>query len=208
MGGTLPPRMHPGDITFRALSREDPLHRALGKVGELYSATNFQTWWDARAFEVGGRLAEAWDPADIQWLPVLSAFIEVHVLDALQSTHVPRFGDHVAKVGRVEWKDVREGLMDALRHNPVSGGSRPGTTSGQLSPHSFMLLEIVEDQVAAALSLGSGRQLAELDRRRLRNARLRPTPKSSFSGTLYQHLFLCFAPESRRLLWFDLGGST
>lgn len=198
----------PGEVTFRPLSREDPLHRALSKVGELYTATNFQTWWDARAFEVAGPSAGRWDPAEIDHIGVLSAFVEVHVLDALHSTHVPRFAEHVARVGRIDWKDVREGLMDALRHNPVAGGSRPGTTSGQFSPHSFMLLEILEDQVASALDLGSGRVLPELGRDRLRCARLRPTARSHFSGTLYQHLFLVYAPGSGRALWFDLGGSS
>jgi len=100
---------------------------------------------------------------------------------------------------------VREGLLDALKHHPVAGGSRPGLAASQFSPHTFMLLDVLEDQIAAALDLDGGRALNTTDV--LRCARLRPKEGSAFEGTLYQHLFLVWAPASKRVLWFDLGGS-
>ena len=48
-----------GPLTFAPLPQDDPLHRALAKIGELYTATNFMTWWDARAFAVSGDGVEA-----------------------------------------------------------------------------------------------------------------------------------------------------
>ena len=88
----------------------------------------------------------------------------------------------------------------------TAGGTRPGTAAGQFSPHAFMLLDIVEDQVASALGIDSGRALKDAGVDTLRCARLRPRDGSAFEGTMYQHLFLVFAPQSRRLIWFDLGG--
>jgi len=195
----------PGPLSFSSLPSDDPLHRALAKIGELYTATNFMTWWDARAFAVDGPEVSAWDPAQRDHVGVLAAFCEEHVLPNYRSgEHL--FGDHVAKVGRIGWSDVREGLLDALKHHPTAGGSRPGTAAGQFSPHAFMLLDIVEDQVASALGIDSGRALKDAGVDTLRCARLRPRDGSAFEGTMYQHLFLVFAPQSRRLIWFDLGG--
>jgi len=163
------------------------------------------TWWDARAFAASGTGAADWDPSDRAHIDLLAAFVQEHVLPSYRSGDL-RFADHVARVGRVGWKDVREGLLDALKHHPTAGGSRPGTAAGQFSPHVFMLLDIVEDQVAQALSLPSGRGLANAAPTELRCARLRATEGSAFEGTMYQHLFLVYAPGSQRLLWFDLGG--
>jgi hypothetical protein len=192
-------------LAFSPLPQDDPLHRALAKIGELYTATNFMTWWDARAFAVDGDGAESWYPADKAHVRTLASFIEGHVLPSYMDD-ANRFEDHVAKVGRVDWADVRDGLLDALKHHPVAGGARPGTAASQFSPHAFMLLDILEDQIAAALGLGSGRDLAAADER-LRCARLRPREGSAFEGTLYQHLFLVWAPASGKVIWFDLGGS-
>jgi hypothetical protein len=193
----------PGPLTFSPLPKTDPLHVALGKIGELYTATNFMTWWDARAFSAEGPSASEWDPAHRQHAPLLAVFVERHVLPAYRGRGAsPRFSDHIAKVGRVGWPEVRQGLLDALKHHPIAGGSRPGTASAQFSPHAFMLLDVLEDQVAAALGLAG---LSEAEG--LRCARLRPRDGSAFEGTLYQHLFLVYAPASRKLLWFDLGGS-
>jgi len=194
-------------LSFTPLSQDDPLHVALAKVGELYSATNFMTWWDARAFSVDGVDAERWDPFDKARSELLATFVEEHVLTNYVSGASPRFEEHIAKVGRIGWKVVREGLLDALRHHPVSGGTRPGTASGQFSPHAFMLLDVLEDQIAAALGLSSGVKLQSAERSQLRCAILHPREGSAFEGTLYQYLFLAWAPDSKRLLWFDLGGS-
>lgn len=199
-----PPRVKPA-LAFVAISHDDPLQRALAKVGELYTATNFLTWWDGRAFGVDGSAAAAWDPADREQAPMLAAFLEAEILPAIPATG--RFADHVSKVGRADWRTVRDAILDALRHHPTAGGSRPGTAASTFSPHAFMLLDILEDQVAAALSFSSGRVLAEAGPDALRCARLRPSEGSAFAGSLYQHLFLIYAPESRRLLWIDLGGS-
>jgi hypothetical protein len=196
--------MSPGSLTFSPLPEDDPLHRALLRIGELYTATNFMTWWDARAFAVDGDCA-AWDPASRDHVDTLAHFIEVHVLPHYVSTDTTTFADHVTKVGSITWKIVREGLLDALKHHPVAGGSRPGLAASQFSPHTFMLLDVLEDQIAAALDLDGGRALNTTDV--LRCARLRPKEGSAFEGTLYQHLFLVWAPASRRVLWFDLGGS-
>lgn len=195
----------PGPLSFSSLPSNDPLHRALAKIGELYTATNFMTWWDARAFAVAGPDVERWDPALRDHSGVLAAFCDEHVLPNYRSGH-QAFADHVAKVGRIGWGDVREGLLDALKHHPTAGGTRPGTAAGQFSPHAFMLLDIVEDQVATALGVSSGRALKDADTGTLRCARLRPKDGSAFEGTMYQHLFLVFAPRSCRLIWFDLGG--
>jgi hypothetical protein len=201
--------MAPGPLVFQPLPSDDPLHRALLKVGELYTATNFATWWDARAFAVDGPGREDWDPADREQWPVLASFVEQHVLPGYARGQAGSggFSEQVAKVGRAGWSDVREGVLDALRHHPTAGGTRPGTPGGQFSPHAFMLLDILEDQVAAALGLGSGKDLVGADGRAMICARLRPRDGSVFEGTLYQHLFLIWAPRSGRLLWFDLGGS-
>ena len=193
-------------LSFTPLPQDDPLHVALSKVGELYSATNFMTWWDARAFAVDGPGSEDWDPFDRARAELLATFVERHVLCTYASSADPRFEEHVAKVGRVSWEGVREGLLDALRHHPVSGGTRPGTAAGQFSPHAFMLLDLLEDQIAKALGLSS-ENLQSKDRAHLRCAALHPREGSAFEGTLYQYLFLVWAPSSRRLLWFDLGGS-
>tara|TARA_Y100001968_G_C19446172_1_gene765495 strand:+ start:3816 stop:4418 length:603 start_codon:yes stop_codon:yes gene_type:complete len=193
-------------IRFTPLPQDDPLHAALCKVGELYSATNFMTWWDARAFAVSGPDLDSWDPFDRSRAGLLASFVEQHVLVNYSSGADPRFEEHVAKVGRVDWQQVRDGLLDALRHHPVSGGSRPGTAAGQFSPHAFMLLDLLEDQIAGALELNSG-ELHDGSRDHLRCALLHPRQGSAFEGTLYQYLFLVWAPASRRLLWFDLGGS-
>jgi hypothetical protein len=195
-----------GILKFAPLPQDDPLHVALAKVGELYTATNFMTWWDARAFAVTGDDADTWDPADRGQVPRLAAFVEEHVLPTYADQGPVAFASQVAKVGAVEWPEVREGLLDALKHHPIAGGSRPGTAASQFSPHAFMLLDILEDQVAAALGLSSGRALAE-DPAGLKCVRLRPREGSVFEGNLYQHLFLVWAPASHRLLWFDLGGS-
>ena len=198
--------MEDRSLSFTPLPQDDPLHVALSKVGELYSATNFMTWWDARAFAVSGEGTERWDPFDQSRAGLLATFVESHVLCNYTSGADPRFEEHVAKVGRVSWQIVREGLLDALRHHPVSGGTRPGTAAGQFSPHAFMLLDLLEDQIATALGLSSETLQAE-DRTHLRCAALHPREGSAFEGTLYQHLFMVWAPASRRLLWFDLGGS-
>ena len=195
-----------GALKFAPLPQGDPLHVALAKVGELYTATNFMTWWDARAFSVSGEGAATWDPADRGQVPILAAFVEEHVLPTYADRGPTAFSTQVAKVGPVGWPEVRAGLLDALKHHPVAGGARPGTTGSQFSPHAFMLLDILEDQIATALGLGSGRDLAE-GPAGLRCVRLRPREESVFEGNLYQHLFLVWAPASRRLLWFDLGGS-
>ena len=195
----------PGPLSFSPLPQDDPLHRALSKIGELYTATNFMTWWDARAFAVHGDEADSWDPADRGHVRTLAAFIEQHVLPNYVA-QAPLFEDHVAKVGSVGWETVRDGLLDALKHHPVAGGSRPGTAASQFSPHAFMLLDILEDQIAAALGLDGGGDLTA-DSGTLRCARLRPREGSAFEGTLYQHLFLVWAPSSRKVIWFDLGGS-
>ena len=71
-----------------------------------------------------------------------------------------------------------------------------------------MLLDIVADQVATALGLGSGGDLGAASREELRCARLRPSERSAFRGSMYQHLFVAYAPGSQRLLWFDLGGAS
>jgi hypothetical protein len=193
-----------GPLSFVPLSSDDPLHHALTKVGELYTATNFMTWWDARAFDVDGPGVESWDPADQEQVDLMAGFIEKYVLPTYVSDS-PTFGDHIAKVGRVGWEVVRDGLLDALKHHPMAGGARPSTAAGQFSPHTFMLLDILEDQVAAALGLGLGQELS--DSANLRCVRLRPREGSAFEGTLYQHLFLIWAPAERKLIWFDLGGS-
>lgn len=193
-------------LIFSPLPQDDPLHVALAKVGELYTATNFMTWWDARAFIVQGEGSARWDPSDRDQVPILAGFVEAKVLPSYAERDHPTFAEHVAKVGRVDWPEVREGLLDALKHHPVAGGSRPGTPGSQFSPHAFMLLDILEDQIAAALGLQSGRELAE-DAGGLTCVRLTPRSGSVFEGNLYQHLFLVWAHASRRLLWFDLGGS-
>lgn len=193
-------------LQFAPLPSDDPLHRALAKIGELYTATNFMTWWDARAFAVSGGAADDFDPADRVHEGCLASFVEDHVLPTYRSTD-QEFGDHIARVGRVHWNDVREGLLDALKHHPTAGGMRPGTAAGQFSPHAFMLLDIVEDQVAVALGLPSGRDLADAPMELLRCARLRPKDGSTFRGSMYQHLFMAYAPATQRLLWFDLGGA-
>jgi hypothetical protein len=194
-------------ITFTPLPSTDPLHRALAKIGELYTATNFLTWWDARGFSVRGDAAGEFDPSSRDDVALLAAFVEQHVLPSYRSDDVA-FGDHVARVGRVGWDDVRSGLLDALKHHPTAGGVRPGTAAGQFSPHAFMLLDIVEDQVASALGIASGRTLSSAPTSDLKCARLRPSATSAFRGSLYQHLFVVYAPGSRRLLWFDLGGAS
>ena len=193
-----------GYLTFSPLPEDDPLHRALQRIGELYTATNFMTWWDARAFSVEGDCAH-WEPAAREHVGTLAQFVELHVLPHYVSTEATHFSDHVSRVGPINWDIVREGLLDALKHHPVAGGSRPGTAASHFSPHTFMLLDVLEDQIAAALGLEGGRDLNRTDI--LRCARLRPKEGSAFEGTLYQHLFLVWAPESRRALWFDLGGS-
>ena len=195
----------PGPLRFSPLPSNDPLHRALAKIGELYTATNFMTWWDARAFAVTGPDVDEWDPANREHMNVLAAFCDQHVLPKYRSGRL-QFADHVAKVGRIGWSDVREGLLDALKHHPTAGGTRPGTAAGQFSPHAFMLLDIVEDQVAKALGVEDGRSLKDAGPDELRCARLRPKDGSAFEGTMYQHLFMVFAPRSGRLIWFDLGG--
>ncbi len=195
-----------GALTFAPLSQDDPLHVALSKVGELYTATNFMTWWDARGFSVGGDAVGTWDPADRDQVPMLASFVEEHVLPTYADRGPTAFSTQVAKVGPVGWPEVREGLLDALKHHPVAGGTRPGTAASQFSPHAFMLLDILEDQIATALGLTSGRELAS-GPAGLRCVRLRPRDGSVFEGNLYQHLFLVWAPASHRLLWFDLGGS-
>ena len=194
----------PGPLSFAPLPSDDPLHKALAKVGELYTATNFMTWWDARAFAVDGPAAETWDPAIRDHVGILAGFVEEYVLPNYVG-EAPAFNEHIAKVGMVGWDVVREGLLDALKHHPTAGGSHPSTAAGQFSPHTFMLLDILEDQVASALGLGSGRDLS--NDRNLRCVRLRPREGSAFEGTLYQHLFLVWAPAKKKLIWFDLGGS-
>ncbi len=149
-----------GSPTFTPLSQDDPLHVALAKVGELYTATNFMTWWDARAFAVTGDGAATWDPADREQVGLLAQFVERHVLPTYADRGPTSFSAQVAKVRRVGWPEVREGLLDALKHHPTAGGNRPGTPASQFSPHAFMLLDILEDQVATALGLSSGRELA------------------------------------------------
>ena len=196
--------MSPGSLSFSPLPEGDPLHRALQKIGELYTATNFMTWWDARAFAVAGP-SEQWDPARKEDVDTLAQFVEQHVLPHYVSTEETRFSDHIVRVGAVGWQAVRDGLLDALKHHPIQGGSRPSSLAAQFSPHSFMLLDVLEEQIALALGLGSGEDLVR--GQDLRCARLRPRDGSAFEGTLYQHLFLVWAPESRRALWFDLGGS-
>jgi hypothetical protein len=193
-------------LQFAPLPSNDPLHRALAKIGELYTATNFMTWWDARAFAVHGPSSDVFDPSDRLHEKCLASFVEDHVLPTYRSTE-QTFSDHVARVGRVDWAQVREGLLDALKHHPTAGGTRPGTAAGQFSPHAFMLLDIVEDQVAVALGIPSGRELADAPTDLLRCARLRPKEGSAFRGSMYQHLFMAYAPATRRLLWFDLGGA-
>jgi hypothetical protein len=199
--------MSPASLRFSALPKDDPLHCALERVGELYKATNFLTWWDARGFAVSGEGVDAWDPADRDQVEQLARFVELEVLPAYRQDGPIRFGDHVAKVGRADWAEVRSGLLDALKHHPVSGGVRPGQASLKLAPEAFLLLNVLEDQVAAALNFASATDLSEAPSDRLRCARLRPRAGSAFEGTLYQHLFLVWAPVERRLLWFDLGGS-
>jgi hypothetical protein len=196
-----------GTLRFSALPKEDPLHRALERVGELYKATNFLTWWDARGFAVTGDGVEGWDPAARGQIDVLAAFVEGQVLPTYRQPGKSSFADHVARVGRVGWADVRAGILDALKHHPVSGGVRPGQASLGLAPEAFILLDLLEEQIAAALDFASGQDLAEAGDHRLRCARLRRREGSVFEGTLYQHLFLVWAPVPRRLLWFDLGGS-
>jgi len=196
--------MSPGSLTFFPLPEDDPLHSALQRIGELYTATNFMTWWDARAFSVEGNCS-GWDPAAREHVGTLASFLEAHVLPHYVSAEATQFGDHVARVGPITWEVVRDGLLDALKHHPVAGGSRPGMAASHFSPHTFMLLDVLEDQIAAALDLEGGRALNGTDI--LRCARLRPKEGSAFEGTLYQHLFLVWAPASRRVLWFDLGGS-
>lgn len=196
----------PAALTYAPLPSNDPLHRALAKIGELYTATNFMTWWDARAFAVSGPGAGDFDPAAQDDVSQLATLLQDHVLPLHRQD--TSFSDNVSRVGRVGWDDVRGGLLDALKHHPTAGGNRPGTAAGQFSPHAFMLLDIVEDQVAVALDLPSGRELASADASALRCARLVPSPRSAFRGSMYQHLFLAYAPVSRRLLWFDLGGAT
>jgi hypothetical protein len=192
-------------LKFRQISHDDPLQRALAKVGELYTATNFLTWWDGRAFDVDGEDALIWDPGERDHEEVLASFVEGSILRSLPAAGA--FRDHVARVGRVGWSAVRDGILDALRHHPTAGGARPGTAASTFSPHAFMLLDILEDQVAAALGFSNGRALGDCGPEHLRCARLRPAHQSAFGGTLYQHLFVIYAPGSRRLLWFDLGGS-
>jgi len=192
-------------LTFAPLPQDDPLHRALAKIGELYTATNFMTWWDARAFAVSGDGVEAWDPASRDHVALLASFIEEHVLPSYAGD-AQEFAQHVAKVGRVGWETVREGLLDALKHHPVAGGSRPGTAASQFSPHTFMLLDILEEQIAAALGLSGGADLSG-ENHDLRCARLKPRDGSAFEGTLYQHLFLVWSPVNQKIIWFDLGGS-
>ncbi len=196
--------MSPGPLSFAPLPSDDPLHKALAKVGELYTATNFMTWWDARAFAVDGEEVAGWDPARREHVEILAGFVEEYVLPNYVG-EAPKFFEHIAKVGQVEWDVVREGLLDALKHHPTAGGSRPSTAAGQFSPHTFMLLDILEEQVAAALGLSSGSELS--GNGSLRCVRLRPRDGSAFEGTLYQHLFLVWAPAKRKLIWFDLGGS-
>jgi len=198
--------MIPGPLHFQPLPQDDPLHRALAQIGELYTATNFMTWWDARAFSVDGDSQE-WDPFERNHAALLASFLEEHVLPFYVSDRPAQFDEHVARVGKIGWTDVRTGILEALKHHPVSGGSRPGTAAGQFSPHAFMLLEVLEDQVATALGLPSREDLDTVDREHLRCAVLRPRDGSAFRGTLYQYLFLVWAPASQRLLWFDLGGS-
>ena len=192
------------ELDFAPLSGDDPLHAALEKIGELYTATNFMTWWDARAFSVEGASAD-WDPSDQQRVKTLAKFIESHVLPRYNSRERISFSRSIARVGRVDWTSVREGLLDALKHHPIAGGTRAGTPMSQFSPHAFMLLDILEDQIAATLGLESGRELQSSGL--LKCTRLRPREGSVFEGTLYQHLFLIWAPTSRRVVWFDLGGS-
>jgi len=194
----------PGPLSFAPLPSGDPLHRALAKVGELYTATNFMTWWDARAFAVSGPGAELWDPAIPDHVGIMAGFVEGCVLPNYGGDE-QTFHQHIAKVGVVGWDVVRDGLLDALKHHPMAGGSRPSTAAGQFSPHTFMLLDILEDQVATALGLGSGRELSSDPD--LRCVRLRPREGSAFEGTLYQHLFLIWAKAHKKLIWFDLGGS-
>ncbi len=199
--------MSPAALRFSALPKDDPLHRALDRVGELYKATNFLTWWDARGFVVAGDDVAAWHPSRQDQIDRLAAFVEAEVLPTYQQIGEPRFGDQIARVGSVGWDDVRGGLLDALKHHPVSGGVRPGQASLGLAPEAFLLLDLIEEQIAAALGFGSAKALGEAPRERLRCVRLRPRDGSVFEGTLYQHLFLVWAPAERRLLWFDLGGS-
>ncbi len=193
-------------LTFTPLPQDDPLYVALAKVGELYTATNFMTWWDARAFVVSGDGVESWNPSNREQVSILATFVEENVLPNYVDRGSGRFAEQIAKVGPIGWAEVREGLLDALKHHPVAGGSRPGTASAQFSPHAFMLLDVLEDQIAHALELPSGRALAEAGSA-LACTRLRPRADSVFEGNLYQHLFLVWAPGSHRLLWFDLGGS-
>ena len=70
-----------------------------------------------------------------------------------------------------------------------------------------MLLDVLEDQIATALALPDGTTLQTTDRADLRCAVLHPREGSAFEGTLYQYLFMAWVPASKRLLWFDLGGS-
>ncbi len=196
-----------GPLQFTPLSQDDPLHAALAKIGELYSATNFLTWWDARAFSVGGKDVEDWDPGEREHMPLLAAFVEAEVLPGYATGTTLRFSEHVARIGPVSWEDVRQALLDALKHHPVAGGVLPGSAAGQFSPHAFMLLEVLEQQVAAALDMGSGTELGIAERTNLRCAVLRPREDSVFQGSLYQHLFVVWSPGSCKLLWFDLGGS-
>ena len=198
--------MSPASLRFAALPKEDPLHRALERVGELYKATNFLTWWDARGFAVSGDGAATWDPADRDQIGLLAQFVEEEVLPTYRA-EARQFGDHIARVGSVGWADVRGGILDALKHHPVSGGVRPGQAALGLAPEAFLLLDLLEEQVAAALHFASSEALASAPRERLRCARLRPRESSAFEGTLYQHLFVVWAPAERRVLWFDLGGS-
>jgi len=195
----------PGPLTFSPLPKTDPLHVALGKIGELYTATNFMTWWDARGFAVEGPDASDWDPADRAHADILAKFVEVEVLPGYRSGGSLQFADHVARVGPIGWPDVREGLLDALKHHPTAGGSNQSSAAGTFSPHAFMLLDVLETQIAQALGLAGSNDLTVGVG--LRCARLRPREQSAFEGTLYQHLFLVWAPLSQRLLWFDLGGS-
>jgi hypothetical protein len=69
-----------------------------------------------------------------------------------------------------------------------------------------MLLVVLEDQIAKALALKPD-DLKSEGRSHLRCAALQPREGSAFEGTLYQYLFMVWAPANRRLLWFDLGGS-
>jgi hypothetical protein len=194
-------------LRFSALPKDDPLHRALERIGELYKATNFLTWWDARGFVVAGEDCDQWDPAARDQIGRLAAFVETEVLPSYRQAGGAEFADHVAKVGRVAWADVRAGLLDALKHHPVSGGVRPGQAALGLAPEAFLLLDLLEEQVASALNFSSAEALANAPDDRLRCARLRPRDGSAFEGTLYQHIFLVWAPAEKRLLWFDLGGS-